>query len=209
MTLLRSFRKTAITLTAFALTLGVGVLSTQSAAAVDTTWHTTPFSGQVQQKSTWCGPGAAATLLTSWRISGVSQATLAREMKTDRLGTWPEDIPGPLNKHIDAHLGWPKSTKPYRWYSGVGNTGLWNYVVRDINKKRALMILIDPRKIPWDGGSYGEGHYFTVVGYNYDYHGHKAYSVWDPAVGSLHTLAASDWTKKAWNYSWIGNFAIA
>ena len=49
----------------------------------------------------------------------------------------------------------------------------------------------------------------AVVGYNSDHHGRKAYSVWDPAVGSLHTLAASDWNRVAWNYVGFGNFVIA
>ncbi|MCW7944983.1 hypothetical protein AAW14_23935 [Streptomyces hygroscopicus] len=184
-----------------------------NAVAASNSWHTVYYSGQVQQRDNWCGPAAGATVLTNWRISGVPQSRLASEMGTDSFGfTFPGDLANTLNKHIKSHLHWKNG--PYQVYGNtpttdMGNQKLWDLAVRDIKQGRALIILVQSRKIPWGGGSFGEAHYLVIVGYNTNYNGKAAYSIWDPAAGAIHSLAKNDFNKMAWGTSFYGRFVIA
>jgi hypothetical protein len=176
-------------------------------------WHKVYYSGQRQQRWNWCGPAAVATVLTNWRISGVSQSRLASDLGTKDWGlTFPWDIPGTLNGYIKAHLHWKNG--PYRWYSNgpasdMGNQKLWDLAVRDIKEGRAPIILLASSKIPWGGGNSFEGHYLVIVGYNTNYNGKAAYSVWDPAAATVHTLAKNDFSKLAYSYKGVGRYVIA
>lgn len=194
--------------------LSVGEPAQASAAAG---WHHVYYSGQTQQKDNWCGPAAAATVLTNWRISGVSQKTLASEMITKVPPftgfTSPYDLSKGLNHWIKLRDHW--KTDAYKVYdnsptSDMGNQKLWDLATRDVNLGRAAVILVQSRKIPWGGGSFGEAHYLVIVGYNTNYNGKAAYSIWDPAPGGgIHTLAKNDFDKMAWGTSFYGRFVIA
>ncbi|MFE2971563.1 C39 family peptidase [Streptomyces sp. NPDC059340] len=217
-----NIRKRITTLAATTTLAGLATLSLTAPAhataqhqtiAASNGWHGVYYSGQVQQRDNWCGPAAGATVLTNWRISGVPQSRLASNMKTNKWKfTDPWSLSGTLNGYIKAHLHWKNG--PYRVYnnspvSDMGNQKLWDLAVRDIKKGRALIILVQSRKIPWGGGGLGEGHYLVIVGYNTNYNGKAAYSVWDPAAGAVHSLAKNDFNKMAWGVPAYGRFVIA
>lgn len=173
-------------------------------------WHTVYYSGQTQQRWNWCGPAATATVLTNWRISGVPQSTLAnKELTTWHVLGFTFQFTGPgrlattLNDYIKRHA--------YHVHAKTTNEQLWNLVVNDVKQGHPAVILVQSNKIPWGGGRPGEGHYFVIVGYNTNYNGKAAYSIWDPAAGAIHSLAKNDWQKFAWGTSFGGlyRFAIA
>jgi Peptidase_C39 like family len=162
-------------------------------------WVTSFISGQLQQRSNWCGPAAAATTLTNWQIPGVSQSTLASEMHTDSLGfTPPWNIDDSLNFHVNHYFGQPNQIL-YKTFRDIDNNELWNYAKPRIHDfGDVLIVLVYSRKIWYPSAPAAEAHYLVIYGYNDNWDGHgPAYLVWDPA-GGTHHLSKDDWSRVAY-----------
>jgi hypothetical protein len=157
-----------------------------------------PISGQYQQRSNWCGPAAAATVLTNWAISGVAQSWLADFMNTDTLGfTPPWNIDDALNNRINAAYG--AGLNPYSYYSTVTNAQLWSVVRHSVYYfDEVYIITVYSHKIWYPEAGTGIAHYLVIYGYS-DAAG--GYMVWDPSPssrGGAHHLSKNDWERVAY-----------
>lgn len=172
------------------------------------------ISGYQQQKSTWCGAAAAQTALTALGVY-VSQSSLAKDMGTgDKFGTWPWDMPGPMNAQIQKNAKGAKQKLRYERRTGAGTDQLYAWVTRSIARGVPVIILVKSQNIWYPGAKFGTGHYLVIYGYkdNTAARGkvnNGVYQVYDPWDGKRHNLAAKDWGTGGRNVGYPGGNVIA
>jgi hypothetical protein len=197
-------RRRAVILTVLlTLLLPVAVAPATSALAVtvpcSATFRCSSISGQYQIQYNYCGPAVAATVLTNYRISGVSQPYLAGQLHTDSLGwTSPLVLDDVLNASIGGGLN------PFVTYRSVTNAQLWDAVRYKVkNWGDVFIITVYAHKIWHPTAGTGVAHYLVIYGYSDQAGG---YMVWDPAPsgGGAHHLSKNDWERVAYP----GRFAV-
>ncbi|MCW2913361.1 MAG: hypothetical protein JWN52_1429 [Actinomycetia bacterium] len=175
------------------------------------TWKKMSIRGQHQQKSNWCGPAAAATVLTEWDVPlrKDQQKYFASKMGTDRLGfTSPIAMSRELTRYINAKLH-VVGTK-YSTYRTIKNDNLWDAVRGFYNYGSGPPILLVSAKKSWyPHAASGVAHYVVVYGY-YDtiVRKERQYLVWDPDYGThggTRKLNANNWEKIAY----VGRIVVA
>ncbi|MET0521445.1 MAG: C39 family peptidase [Jiangellaceae bacterium] len=197
----RFIRLRVLTVALLAALLGPAVAVPPAAAApfvCSAGFECSFISGQYQIRNNYCGPAAAATVLTNWFVSGVSQQSLASRMGTDNIGfTSPLAMDDALNSIISAELAYP-GFKPYTTYRSVTNAQLWDAVRYKVKYwDDVFVITVYAHKIWYPNAGTGIAHYLVVYGYSEAAGG---YMVWDPAPGGggAHHLSKNDWERVAY-----------
>ncbi|GAA2397422.1 hypothetical protein GCM10010191_00030 [Actinomadura vinacea] len=158
----------------------------QAAAAPGS--YTVKITGQYQSKNNWCVPTSSSISLRTLGVN-VSQATLAKKMKTAGPGTTARQALPVLNayakpKHLAYRTGDDIST----------GTKLLTKVRYDAGVlHRATVLGVWADDLPWNtkqGFPNHTGHAIVVYGYNAS---KKTITVWDPwkATGGKHTISAA------------------
>ncbi|MEO3825895.1 C39 family peptidase [Actinomadura sp. B10D3] len=150
--------------------------------------YTVKITGQYQSKSNWCVPTSSSISLRTLGVK-VSQATLAKKMKTSGPGTTAKQALPVLNAYAKPkHLA-------YRVGDDISSgTKLLNKVKYDVGiLHRATILGVWADDLPWNskqGFPNKTGHAVVVYGYNAS---KKTITVWDPwkATGGKHTISAS------------------
>ncbi|MBZ2409766.1 C39 family peptidase [Streptomyces albidoflavus] len=134
--------------------------------------HVLSVEYQVQETGYWCGPAATRCALSA-RVAAPSQATLAAELGTHTGGTdHIGQVTAVLNSRIDAGQ-YVTREMPNDPPTQAQVDLLWSDVVDDIDHGYAIVANIvappgnQPPGYPADQTVY---HYFTVIGYDTDYH---------------------------------------
>ena len=186
--------KTATTATATTLTSGA-------------TWYFIYLTGYTQERSNWCGPAAARTMLSTWLYTPPSQSALATQMGTNTLGfTSPTAMSKALNQRIN--VSYPGFGTAYTTYRSITNQNLWDGVTR-YHRGEVWGLTVRSRAIWYPSAPSAEAHYLVIYGYSNNYRGIPAYIVWDPVPqsqgGGVHTIAKADWQRVAYP----GQFVVA
>lgn len=177
-------------------TLPVPSASEQAARKIPTR-YALPVKGKRQERWNWCGPAAVQTAMrTAHGIANVTQATLAKDMGTDRVGfTSPGAMWREMNEHV-AKTGLPNR---YQLYRSISDGNLWRAMRPRIHVNREVaIILVQANKIWWKSARPGTAHYLVIYGYDENYKGKGPhYRVYDPADGSHRSLHRDHWGKVA------------
>ncbi|MFG1690355.1 C39 family peptidase [Nonomuraea sp. NPDC049269] len=147
------------------------------------------LKGQRQQTNYYCVPASSSMSLSSFGVS-VSQATLAKKMKTTTSGTKGANAVPVINAYVKSR-GY-KYTIPT---DADGNPGvLMSRVSGNIGDlHRAPVIAVWMEQLPWNKGKVKGakiGHAIIAYGYDRTKGTITVYDPWKPTGGS-HTLSAS------------------
>ncbi|WP_433514237.1 C39 family peptidase [Nonomuraea sp. CA-143628] len=155
--------------------------------------YTLPLKGQRQQTNYYCVPASSSMSLSSFGVN-VSQATLAKKMKTTTSGTKGANAVPVINAYVKSR-GY-KYTIPT---DADGNPSvLMSRVSQNIGDlRRAPVIAVWMEQLPWNKGKVKGtkiGHAIVAYGYNKTKGTITVYDPWKPTGGS-HTLSASTLAK--------------
>jgi hypothetical protein len=150
--------------------------------------YTLTVKTQTQQTNYYCVPASSAMSLSTFGVT-VSQATLAKKMKSTKSGTSGNNATPVLNAYVKS-LG-------YRYTpvtDVVGNPAtLMTRVSQNIGVlHRAPMIAVWMEKLPWNKGKVKGskiGHAVIAYGYNLTKGTITLYDPWKP-TGGTHVIAA-------------------
>ncbi|GAA0834514.1 hypothetical protein GCM10009525_39650 [Streptosporangium amethystogenes subsp. fukuiense] len=156
------------------------------------------LSAKYQEKSNWCGPGSAQTIIATMGISAPSQSSLADISETTALGTMPWMMKLGLNASVPQDF-------PYKDYdippSGTAREIGLNTIVTSLSRGRPVAVLVKPGQLPWSPNVSGSvRHYIVIHGYG-GFETTNAshipwmpmnFKVWDPGAGREESLTQEE-----------------
>jgi hypothetical protein len=130
-----------------------------SIAAATVTYTTLSVTGQMQQKSYWCGPASVRMALSVFGVTQ-SQTTLAGDLGTTSSGTYASNMPAVLNRYQSSNAYADSKTTS-------SSTDLFGRVKLNVSSYRAPLIpLVEGGDLPlWAANGYTGHHFVTLYGY--------------------------------------------